>query len=101
MSKLLTTIILVQLFIANAACDDGKASAKQPPIASATPLNSYVACGCGCCPDVKLKDHKCLYRSKGETLERIREEDLEASKRNSRLCATVGCSAGILYKYCD
>jgi hypothetical protein len=63
-----------------------------------TPPTTYTACGCGCCTEA-IPPTKCLYKSKGDSLERIIEEDQKV--KNSPQCATVGCSSGILYKYCD
>lgn len=61
---------------------------------------SYVACGCGCCGmENSVGREVCIYRSKGESLEKIQKED-EKSRNNPR-CATVGCSLGTKYKYCD
>ena len=62
---------------------------------------SYVACGCGCCRSATVKPQKrCLFRSKGDDLARVIAEDKRMAA-NDKLCATVGCSAGIEYLYCD
>jgi hypothetical protein len=61
-------------------------------------LESYVACGCGCCGG-KDPIEKCLYRSKGDDINKIIEDDKKVAKSDS--CALVGCSLGIKYLYCD
>lgn len=64
---------------------------------------TYLACGCGCCGgagDADMKPAKqCLDRKQGETLARIRAADEEA--RKDPQCATMGCSLGTEYSYCD
>lgn len=64
---------------------------------SPTPT-SYTTCGCGCCGGVQPIE-KCLYKSKGDDINRIITED--QSMKNSPICPQVGCSMGIIYKYCD
>lgn len=59
---------------------------------------AYIACGCGCCGD-EFISKKCLFRSKGDDLEAIVQSDKEAQKDPN--CATMGCSLGIKYVYCD
>lgn len=61
-------------------------------------LTEYRACGCGCCGGVESPE-ACLYKSRGESLEKIREEDLAV--RDDEICNLVGCSAGVNYSYCD
>lgn len=61
-------------------------------------INSYLACGCGCCAGVEPVE-KCLYRSKGDDInEIIREDGITAQ---SGQCDSAGCSKGIKYSYCD
>ncbi|MFT3765129.1 MAG: hypothetical protein QM820_06385 [Minicystis sp.] len=71
-------------------------SAVVPPKAPAGP--SYVACGCGCCGGTKPLD-QCIYKSKGESLEKIEADDWRRHKDPH--CATAGCSLGKRYHYCD
>lgn len=59
---------------------------------------SYTVCGCGCCSGVQPAD-QCLYKLKGDSLDKIIEEDQK--QKSSPQCALVGCSRGITYKYCD
>ena len=63
-----------------------------------TPPATYTACGCGCCGGTTPKE-QCLYKLRGDDLNKIIEGDQKA--KNSPQCATVGCSRGITYKYCD
>lgn len=58
----------------------------------------YLACGCGCCGGTTPKE-QCLYKSKGESLEKIQQEDEKL--RSSSSCGLMGCSLGVSYKYCD
>ena len=58
----------------------------------------YVACGCGCCGGQEPVN-KCLYKSKGDDLNKIIESDKNASA--SSQCAVMGCSIGVKYVYCD
>ncbi|MFA6048634.1 MAG: hypothetical protein WC792_01630 [Candidatus Micrarchaeia archaeon] len=71
-----------------------------PPITQ-TPQASqhYVACGCGCCGGMADYPAQCLYHSKGDSLDKIIQEDLQSASSPS--CATMGCSRGINYTYCD
>jgi len=73
-----------------------KAQAKRKELAN---LPTYIACGCGCCGGVKPQV-KCLYRSKGDDLQRIIDEDKKTAA-NTSLCARVGCATPRKYKYCD
>lgn len=57
----------------------------------------YLACGCGCCGNEPQQ--KCLYRSKGDDLSKIIEEEKRVV--NEQNCALMGCSFGINYTYCD
>jgi hypothetical protein len=59
---------------------------------------AYFACGCGCCGGVQPK-RQCLYRSKGDNLEAIIQNDKESKKNPG--CALAGCSLGTKYVYCD
>lgn len=59
---------------------------------------SYTACGCGCCGGTTPRQ-ECLYRSRGDSLEKIIEEDKKI--RSADACKVVGCSLGVSYKYCD
>jgi len=61
-------------------------------------VESYVACGCGCCGEEDPIE-KCLYHSKGEDINNIIEDDKKAAQSES--CELVGCSLGIKYSYCD
>jgi hypothetical protein len=58
---------------------------------------SFIACGCGCCGGAKPMK-QCIYRSKGDDIKKLVEED---RKWTGSVCATVGCSPGIKYVYCD
>jgi hypothetical protein len=58
----------------------------------------YTACGCGCCAGAEPKE-KCLYRSKGDNLQKIIDEDQKASQ--SPDCPVTGCSLPVKYAYCD
>lgn len=63
------------------------------------PLSEYVECGCGCCAGVEPVG-RCLYRSKGDSLERVAQE----SKKNApsaQTCPIAGCAPGVRYRYCD
>jgi hypothetical protein len=60
---------------------------------------SYIACGCGCC-SLENPRVKCLYRSKGDDLQRVIEEDKRIAS-NQALCAVSGCSFPVKYIYCD
>ncbi len=96
------------------ATTDASAAPDERPVASSTmtctPVSieppsgnpqSFLACGCGCCSSETLKPQKrCLFRSKGDDLARMIAEDKRMSA-DDQLCATVGCSAGIAYMYCD
>lgn len=61
-------------------------------------VQSYTACGCGCCGGVE-PTVKCLYRSKGDNIQKIIEEDKKQAQ--SPICPTAGCSMPIKYIYCD
>ena len=70
---------------------------KEKPRESPSPLpERYVSCGyCGCCgQSTPIK--RCLYRSKGDDLQKIIDED-----KKPRDCSKVGCAGGIEYRYCD
>ncbi|MBK8467247.1 MAG: hypothetical protein IPL32_15625 [Chloracidobacterium sp.] len=58
---------------------------------------SFIACGCGCCGGT-IPMKKCIYRSKGDDIKKLVEEDRIWTGPQ---CATVGCSPGIKYVYCD
>lgn len=60
--------------------------------------SSYTACGCGCCGG-ESPIEQCLYKSKGDDINKIIESDQKV--KNSPQCAYAGCSKGLLYKYCD
>ena len=64
---------------------------------SSNDIKFYVVCGCGCCGIEPLE--QCLYHSKGDDIKTIIEEDKKI--RDNPQCATVGCSRGIKYYYCD
>lgn len=61
-------------------------------------IESYIACGCGCCGGAEPVK-RCFYHSKDDSLEKIIEEDKKAAK--SQDCPLVGCSQGIKYIFCD
>lgn len=60
--------------------------------------DTYTACGCGCCSGATPQE-VCLYKSNGDSLERIKQQDTAA--KTSPQCAVIGCSRGTTYKYCD
>lgn len=60
-------------------------------------VQSYIACGCGCCE--MQPQEECLYRLKGDDLNKIIEEDKKM--RENPICRAAGCSRGIKYTYCD
>ncbi|MFH1367278.1 MAG: hypothetical protein ABIH38_04840 [Patescibacteria group bacterium] len=59
---------------------------------------TYTACGCGCCGGETAKK-KCLWHFLGNDLKKIIEEDKKAELNPN--CASMGCSLGYEYKYCD
>ncbi len=62
--------------------------------------NTYLACGCGCCPETIQKPvEKCVDKKAGETLESIKNAD--RAKKQAKDCELAGCSQAILYKICD
>lgn len=63
-----------------------------------TELQSYTACGCGCCGGAEPAT-QCLYKAKGDSLDAIKAQDQTA--RQSPQCALVGCGLGTKYQYCD
>lgn len=71
-----------------------KASGPSPMIAE----SSYIACGCGCCGGVE-PDKRCLYHSKGDSLEEVIQADRISA--HSPSCPMMGCSKGVRYIYCD
>jgi hypothetical protein len=74
----------------------GMAASKRKELAA---LPTYIACGCGCCPiDNPLV--RCLYRSRGDDLQKIIENDKRAAS-NQAQCAVVGCAMPVKYVYCD
>lgn len=58
---------------------------------------AFVACGCGCCGGT-IPSKKCIYRSKGDDIKELVDEN---RKWTGPICATVGCSPGIKYVFCD
>lgn len=62
-------------------------------------LPTYIACGCGCCFTEPAKV-TCLYRSKGDDMQKIIEADKRAAA-NKTVCAVVGCALPVKYVYCD
>jgi hypothetical protein len=60
---------------------------------------SYRACGCGCCGGVGPGPRQCLHFSRGEDIREIIARDRQG--RDPERCATVGCSLGRVYAYCD
>jgi len=66
------------------------------PLKPQTPvLDSYIACGCGCCGGVE-PEIQCL--SSDDDLQRIIKADIKASKDPG--CVAAGCSIGVKYQYC-
>lgn len=61
-------------------------------------ISEYLSCGCGCCGDTNPME-ECLYLSRGDDINEYIEKDKNIA--SSSQCATVGCSAGTIYKYCD
>lgn len=62
-------------------------------------IQSYRACGCGCCGGETFGKEVCLHHSNGDDINTIINDDKKA--RLNPQCYTMGCSAGITYKYCD
>ena len=60
--------------------------------------DSYIACGCGCC-DLDNPKVECLYKSNGDSLQKIIDEDKKSSQ--SPDCNVVGCNLPVKYIYCD
>lgn len=71
----------------------------EPQEQSASTENVYLACGCGCCDTTRFTEH-CLYKNHGESLEQIVADDRKIAA-NDQVCATVGCSMAVRYRYCD
>ncbi|MFA5831116.1 MAG: hypothetical protein WC878_04795 [Candidatus Paceibacterota bacterium] len=67
--------------------------------ASSAEKETYTACGCGCCGGTEPKE-QCLYRGKGDDMEKIKQDDLRI-RQDSSSCALAGCSMGVRYRYCD
>lgn len=65
---------------------------------SSNEMKEYVACGCGCCKGEEPRK-ECLYRSKGDDIQKIIEEDKQSARSSS--CNYAGCASGIKYTYCD
>ena len=65
---------------------------------SATSVDSYVACGCGCCGGAEPKV-ECIYHSNGDDINKIIENDILVSQAEG--CRYAGCSQGVKYTYCD
>ncbi len=61
-------------------------------------LDTYTACGCVCCGG-SVPEDTCLYKSRGDDLNIIIEEDTKL--KNSPQCNSMGCNRGTVYKYCD
>lgn len=67
----------------------------QEPI---TPVNKYVACGCGCCGgEQNIRPADACVES-GEAMQKIIDEDTKQSHAVS--CPTMGCSLGVVYTLC-
>lgn len=63
-------------------------------------VREYTACGCGCCGGVKNnRPATCLYFRNGDDIRKIIKQDKTGTSPEE--CATVGCSLGKKYKYCD
>ncbi|MBU1218982.1 hypothetical protein KKF34_01865 [Myxococcota bacterium] len=63
-------------------------------------VREYTACGCGCCGGLKNnKPPACLYFRNGDDIREIIKRDKTGTSPEE--CATVGCSFGKKYKYCD
>jgi hypothetical protein len=80
------------------AAPTGSASApKASPAPAAKAPTSYVVCHC-CCGGDGPKKKQCLYRSKGDSIEKLIEED----KKPKPACPpNAGCTMPIEYAYCD
>ena len=85
-------IISVAIFIAITGCKQNTGNNENDNI------DSYVACGCGCCGDADPEE-KCIYHSEGDLIDTIIENDKSIAA--SENCIYVGCSLGIKYIYCD
>lgn len=60
----------------------------------------YTACGCGCCGGIKNNNPAtCLYFKNGDDIREIIKLDKKGTTPEE--CATIGCSLGKKYKYCD
>jgi hypothetical protein len=86
----------------NGVCDEELESACNCPEdclgAEEAAVESYLACGCGCCGGEE-PTQACIYRSKGDDLSKIIEDDKKTGQGPG--CAVMGCSLGINYTYCD
>jgi hypothetical protein len=60
-------------------------------------LEYYIACGCGCC-SMENPRIECLYKSQGDSIQKIIDQDKNASKNPS--CAVMGCAFPTKYVYC-
>ncbi|MDP2684636.1 MAG: exo-alpha-sialidase [bacterium] len=71
------------------------------PTSSCQPeVTEYLACGCGCCGGTESESaEECLYLSKGDDIQKYIDKDRRAAQ--SPNCAMMGCSSGVLYRYCD
>lgn len=78
--------------------DDSHPPFDSPEFSEYDTEETYLACGCGCCGGVNPVE-KCLYRSEGDDLEKIKNQD--KAERQNPGCALMGCSFPVLYRYCD
>jgi len=58
----------------------------------------FLACGCGCCDNNDFVE-ACLYKEKGQDIQDVINGDIATKQLVN--CEGVGCSQGVLYKYCD
>ena len=71
---------------------------KDEPVDNGLNLQQYVACGCGCCGGIEPIE-QCLYHANNDDMNKIIDEDKKL--KDNPQCATMGCSSGIKYSYCD
>ena len=99
--SLLLLCIISIFFAAGCVQSDDKepvSPVETPSEQPATDVTEYVACGCGCCGGAE-EVVKCLYRSKGDDIQKIIDDDQKAAKSSD--CPLAGCSQPIKYIYCD
>lgn len=74
-------------------------SRRAEDIACGSKGETYLACGCGCCPGGGGEEVVCIDTSRGDTLAKVRARD-EAARKSDK-CRMMGCSKGTLFKCCD